>query len=725
MIAALTEKGEEFAFSIGSATDRALEAIEEKGLSFSRTVLDNSTEISDLINTAGENASTSVSRTMTELQENTQQAIARSQESATATVKSIEETHNMLRSDSVGLFERLREANTMLQEVLSGAHENMNSLENTLMLRVSEFVTAMNEVTGSTTEVTTRVENNITGFREVTAQVITDLGQLANQFDDHGRELSQSLAMMDRSNQRTEDAVNQRRVQLDDLVKSLDTRTDDIQQRLNRFSGLLDESLEAAAARAREVARVVSDATAEGTRAISDQYERVREHAEEVARAMLESSAEGTRMIGEQYEHMRAQAEDVSRAVAESSAEGARALSEQYDRIRANAEDERRRTVETMRSVYQQTSGDTDALFRDAAGRFAEVMENMKEMAAEMHRELEGTRADLRRGIFELPQETAESAAQMRRVIVDQIEALAELNRIVARHGRNIDATEPMRRPAREEPTLAVVGGRGSDLAPRGDAPARSELPPRSTPPRPSQPRNEIPGFAPAPRRPEPPAPAAPPVSNDGSNRGWLSDLLSRASQEPEPPAREFPAREPARAGARRRRAHAAPHHRVAGLAVGRHRAHDRPRGRRRFVGPLQARRTQRVHPPALYLAGPEGVRRDPPQVPRRPRVQADGRRLHRPLRAAVGRCGARRPEPDDGAHLPHLGDRQGLHHAGARGRTLRLKSRHRATPITTAAGTFRRPFFMHVARAQSMHMRPLSAARYKVQTHFEMLKIS
>jgi len=51
------------------------------------------------------------------------------------------------------------------------------------------------------------------------------------------------------------------------------------------------------------------------------------------------------------------------------------------------------------------------------------------------------------------------SAQQMRRVIVDQIEALAELNRIVARHGRSLDAVEPMRRPAREEPTLAVIGG--------------------------------------------------------------------------------------------------------------------------------------------------------------------------------------------------------------------------------------------------------------------------
>ena len=59
-------------------------------------------------------------------------------------------------------------------------------------------------------------------------------------------------------------------------------------------------------------------------------------------------------------------------------------------------------------------------------------------------------------------------------------------------------------------------------------------------------------------------------------------------------------------------------------------------------------------------------------QVSRRPRVQADGRPLHRRVRAAARRGVARRPRPGGGAHLPHLGDRQGLHHARARGRPLR-----------------------------------------------------
>jgi hypothetical protein len=43
----------------------------------------------------------------------------------------------------------------------------------------------------------------------------------------------------------------------------------------------------------------------------------------------------------------------------------------------------------------------------------------------------------------------------MRRVIVDQMEALAELNRIVARHGRNLDTVPTA--AARQEPARPVA----------------------------------------------------------------------------------------------------------------------------------------------------------------------------------------------------------------------------------------------------------------------------
>jgi hypothetical protein len=363
-----------------------------------------------------------------------------------------------------------------LQEVLSGAHENMSALENTLMMRVSEFVNSMNEVSTSTGNVSSRLQLTIHDFSGVTTRVVTDLGQLADQFDRHGRELAKAVDLIENSNKRSGSAINDRRVQLDSLMSTLDIRTEDLDERLKRFACLLDESLEAASSRAREVARVVSESSAEGGRAISEQYERARDFAEE----------------------------------------------------------ERRRSADSMRAVYEQSVGETQAVFHEANQRFAELVQGMKQMTSEMQQELEATRAELHRGIFELPHETAESASQMRRVIVDQIEALAELNRIVARHGRSLDAVEPMRR--REEPSLAVVGGR-NEVSMRPPPPSPPPPPPPSPPP-----RSEAGAFAPTPRRADP-APSLTPAQS-GTNRGWLSELLTRASREEEE-VRDFPREAP------------------------------------------------------------------------------------------------------------------------------------------------------------------------------------
>src|SRR5579872_2586596 len=155
-------------------------------------------------------------------------------------------------------------------------------------------------------------------------------------------------------------------------------------------------------------------------------------------------------------------------------------------------------------------------------------------MAGEMQQELEATREQLRRGVLELPQETAENTAQMRRVIVDQIEALAELNRIVARHGRALDAVEPARRDV--EPLFAAGGGRAQARPVRADiAPAAQQPGPR-----------DITG-APT-RRGSPPTLSPVPGGKDDSktrNGGWLSELLTRASREPGapiPPGAQAPA---------------------------------------------------------------------------------------------------------------------------------------------------------------------------------------
>jgi hypothetical protein len=104
----------------------------------------------------------------------------------------------------------------------------------------------------------------------------------------------------------------------------------------------------------------------------------------------------------------------------------------------------------------------------------------------------------------------------MRKVIVDQIEALAELNRIVAHHGRGLDVVSTTRTSTyrEEEPALAAaVGGRAEPSRPAPRAASASTLPPPDI-------------GQPAARRTE--APPVAPAGSDQGRDGWLSDLLSR-----------------------------------------------------------------------------------------------------------------------------------------------------------------------------------------------------
>ena len=220
LLTAISGKGHELAGEVGRITDQAVKAIEAKSFVFTQTMMENSEEIARLINDASLTATAAMTRSLGQLQEGTQgvsdaakttitrtledvhrapAAIEESKQTASATVADMLETHGMLRSDTTALFERLREANILLQEVLSGAHDNMSTLERTMVTRVSEFVAAMNEVSVKASATNARVGHQHVGtFNAVTAKVLQDLGELASQFSTHGRSLAEAVELLEK-----------------------------------------------------------------------------------------------------------------------------------------------------------------------------------------------------------------------------------------------------------------------------------------------------------------------------------------------------------------------------------------------------------------------------------------------------------------------------------------------------------------------------------------------
>jgi DNA anti-recombination protein RmuC len=145
-----------------------------------------------------------------------------------------------------------------------------------MVTRVSEFVAAMNDVSGKAGATNARVEDQLGTFNTVTAKVLNDLGELATQFNTHGRSLAEAVELLERSNRKTADGVAQRQTSIETLVSTLDARTGDFEERLRRFSNLLEESLDSATTRAREIASIIAETSSESVRTIEQQFELVR-----------------------------------------------------------------------------------------------------------------------------------------------------------------------------------------------------------------------------------------------------------------------------------------------------------------------------------------------------------------------------------------------------------------------------------------------------------------
>ena len=164
LVEAIGAKASQLTTDIGRTTDDALKAIEGKGFIFAQSMTNNSADIARMINTASEVATGAINKSLKDIELTSRNAIDQSRQVSVAAVTEMQETSKMLRTDTVALFERLREGNILLQEVLTGAHANLNSLEQALVSRVAEFVSTMNDVSNRTGSTTKALDEQIRAF---------------------------------------------------------------------------------------------------------------------------------------------------------------------------------------------------------------------------------------------------------------------------------------------------------------------------------------------------------------------------------------------------------------------------------------------------------------------------------------------------------------------------------------------------------------------------------
>jgi hypothetical protein len=406
--------------------------------------------------------------------------------------REVTSAHELLQSNVTGVLERLNDANVQLKTVLAGVVDNLGPIEGAVGEKVSNFQKSLENTLASTGTAITHMDEQLRDLHDVSSKVLTDVSGLTTRFEDQGRYLATAVDSMSETHRRIDVTLAERREAIEALTGHLSTRSSDLEERLGRFNRVLQEQLTAAEGKAQEISKLVADATANSTQSIV----------------------------------------------------------KQYDILKNTTNEERDRTQLALRSTYESATNEVNTLFRDMNQRFTDAARELREVANEVQHSLDQTRQELKRGVFELPHETRESTAAMRRLVADQIKALAELNEIVNRYSKNADHAQPRRMKVSEDSFAAAA-------EPVRHAPRAEFVPPlaerlhtsraEATPLREGRDRAEPVRM---PRRPE-----RDPLDDDRDRRpernrrderpaakgGWISDMLVRTKRdddEDERPAR-------------------------------------------------------------------------------------------------------------------------------------------------------------------------------------------
>lgn len=353
------------------------------------------------------------------------QLAERVSETLNSRAREVAAAHETLQTNVSVVLERLNEANGQLKVVLAGIVDNLGPIEGAVGEKIAGFQKTLDEALTSTGSAVTHMDEQLHTLSEVSGRVLTDVSSLTTRFEDQGRYLSTAVDSMSETHRRIDVTLAERREAIEALTGHLSTRSSDLEERLGRFNRILEEQLTAAEGKASEISKLVADATANSTQSIV----------------------------------------------------------KQYDIIKNTTNEERDRTTLALRSTYENATNEVNTLFRDMNQRFTDAARELREVANEVQHSLDQTRQELKRGVFELPHETRESTAAMRRLVADQIKALAELNEIVNRYSKNIDHAQPRRMKVNEEAFAAP--------APEQEHPAaRAEFAPVERPAR-ALPRTE------------------------------------------------------------------------------------------------------------------------------------------------------------------------------------------------------------------------------------------
>ncbi len=368
--------------TINKTGDAVARAIEQKGSEATRGLAEAGAEIVQNISAKTGEISQHLAATGTEM---TRKMVEHGEQ----VVEAIMTTDQGVAKNFTEVVSRLSGANKELHDVLATAGDHLTAIEQGLGERAETFRSTIESATDKTATTSAHMETQVLALQEVSGIVLKDISQLSSRFEDQGKALSAAAEAVSDSNTRMDTALRERHESLANLTMSLSQKAEDVDTMMRTYTGIVEDSLATAEARAREIGTLLGDSAAQSSQVIRNEFEQMNA----TTGAENESALAAVRV-----QHI------------------------------------------TMRDEIAQVIADTRAGFED-------MTREMHTAVRQISQDLDSTREELRRNAIELPRETEEQANAMRRMVSDQIQALDELSTIVTRHGGGLDTSRAAAQP--------------------------------------------------------------------------------------------------------------------------------------------------------------------------------------------------------------------------------------------------------------------------------------
>jgi hypothetical protein len=450
LIDLLSSRGSEVAQELAEVGELVAQALENRGHVIVQHLGEKQTELTSSIDSSA-------------------QALRRSLDTGARTsVAALVGTSDTLKNDVGALLERLGSTNASLSHLIDAAGATLSGVDTALQGRLADFSQQLGQVAAQ-----------VDAINQTARASIGDAHAIAGSIEAHHQALADAAQALARTQAEVDAEIDGRQATLDALLANVNARVEEFDGMMRSFSGLVEDSLNRAEGRARDLGAFLADSAQATTGAISDHFET----------------------------------------------------------LRSSAGEERDRTASALRMVYDQSTSDMTELFGSAVEKFRTSADEIRQMASEVQHELDSARQDLHRSTIELPRETAEQAAEVRRVIDEQVKALQDLTFVIDRASNGNDVVEP---PSARRGILG--GGEAAAFAPASRAvrPAEPRTGGQLVPSR-AQSRPAADPALNAEGGPRLPAAARSGPAPSEQGPGWLSDLLARASFDDIPEMPELP----------------------------------------------------------------------------------------------------------------------------------------------------------------------------------------